>query len=61
LRAPASPLRLSKNAASVRRHPPANGEHTLEILHELGYADGDVAALEASGAVRCVRAKTATP
>ena len=61
LRAPASPLRLSKGAASVRRHPPANGEHTLEILHELGYTDEDVAALEASGAVRCVRAKSATP
>lgn len=61
LRAPASPLRLSKGAASVRRHPPANGEHTLEILRELGYMDGDVAALEASGAVRCLRATAAMP
>jgi formyl-CoA transferase/CoA:oxalate CoA-transferase len=54
LRAPASPLRLSDGPASVRRHPPANGEHTKEILCELGYSTNDIADLEASGAVRCM-------
>jgi crotonobetainyl-CoA:carnitine CoA-transferase CaiB-like acyl-CoA transferase len=56
LRAPASPLKLSQGPASVRRHPPAIGEHTAEILHELGYTPQDIAALEASGAVKSMRA-----
>lgn len=52
LRAPASPLRLSDGPASIRRHPPANGEHTEEILCELGYSTHDLADLESSGAVK---------
>jgi crotonobetainyl-CoA:carnitine CoA-transferase CaiB-like acyl-CoA transferase len=55
LRAPASPLKLSQGPSSVRRHPPATGEHTTEILHELGYAHQDIADLEASGAVKSMR------
>jgi formyl-CoA transferase/CoA:oxalate CoA-transferase len=55
LRAPASPLKLSDGPASIRRHPPAKGEHTLEILRELGYSASDVAGLEASGAVKCLK------
>jgi formyl-CoA transferase/CoA:oxalate CoA-transferase len=51
LRAPASPLRLSDGPSSVRRHPPEKGEHTQEILLELGYSADDIAALETSGAI----------
>jgi formyl-CoA transferase/CoA:oxalate CoA-transferase len=55
LRAPASPLKLSEAPASVRRHPPAKGEHTEEVLFELGYSKDDIASLEASGAVKLAR------
>ncbi len=55
LRAPASPLRLSEGAASIRRHPPENGEHTEEILLELGYSSDDIASLEANGAVKVIK------
>ena len=55
LKAAASPLKLSEGAASVRRHPPENGEHTEAILFELGYAKEDIASLEAAGAVKVVR------
>jgi crotonobetainyl-CoA:carnitine CoA-transferase CaiB-like acyl-CoA transferase len=54
LRAPASPLKLSQGPSSVRRHPPATGEHTTEILHELGYSRQEITDLGASGAVKSV-------
>ena len=52
LRAPACPMKLSDGPASIRRHPPANGEHTAEILLALGYTTDDIARLEAAGAVK---------
>lgn len=42
---------LSQTPASVRRPPPALGEHTDEVLAELGHTPAEVAALRASGAV----------
>jgi crotonobetainyl-CoA:carnitine CoA-transferase CaiB-like acyl-CoA transferase len=32
------PLEFSSGRAGIRRLPPASGEHTDEILQELGYA-----------------------
>lgn len=55
LRAPASPMKLSDGPTSTRRHPPANGEHTEEILLELGYSKSDITSLESAGAVKLMR------
>jgi crotonobetainyl-CoA:carnitine CoA-transferase CaiB-like acyl-CoA transferase len=51
VRAPGIPVRLSGTPASVRRHPPELGEHTDEVLQELGYAKEEIAALRRDGAV----------
>ncbi|MDQ5826655.1 MAG: CoA transferase [Chloroflexota bacterium] len=36
----ASPLKLSSTPAAIRRHPPLLGEHTGEVLEELGLKQG---------------------
>jgi formyl-CoA transferase len=45
------PLKLSETPGAVRRPPPALGEHTDEILRDLGYAAEGIARLRAEGAV----------
>ena len=39
-------VKLSKTPGGVRRRPPTLGEHTIEIMHELGYSDADISALK---------------
>src|SRR6266852_38550 len=51
VRAPGIPVRLSGTPPSVRRHPPLLGEHTDEVLAELGYSSQEIAALRRGGAI----------
>jgi crotonobetainyl-CoA:carnitine CoA-transferase CaiB-like acyl-CoA transferase len=45
------PLAFSDMDPAVRRHSPALGEHTEEVLAELGYSPGEAAALREQGVV----------
>ncbi len=52
LRMAGVPWRFSQTPGTIRRPAPRLGEHTGEVLAELGYGAERVAGLEASGAVR---------
>ena len=44
----ATPVHLSDTPLVYRRHPPRLGEHTDEVLTEIGLADAEIAALRAA-------------
>ena len=46
-----NPVRFSATMAGEGRHPPLHGEHTDEVLGELGLSAEEVAALRVAGAV----------
>jgi crotonobetainyl-CoA:carnitine CoA-transferase CaiB-like acyl-CoA transferase len=50
MREPRPAARFDRTPARIRRPAPALGEHTDELLAELGYAPEEIAALRASGA-----------
>ncbi|HXL46648.1 MAG TPA: CoA transferase, partial [Candidatus Binatia bacterium] len=45
------PATLSRTPGAIRRAAPTHGEHTDEILRELGYTAEEIAALRKDGAV----------
>jgi len=51
VRAPGIPVRMSDTPGSVRRYPPLLGEHTDEVLRDLGYSDAEIAKLRSDGAI----------
>jgi crotonobetainyl-CoA:carnitine CoA-transferase CaiB-like acyl-CoA transferase len=46
-----SPVNMSRTPPSLRRAAPLAGQDTVEILHEYGYSDEDIAALGKAGAL----------
>lgn len=51
VRAPGIPVRMTGTPPSVRRAPPLLGEHTDEVLADLGYSPDEVVALRRDGAI----------
>ena len=47
---PGCPIKLSGTPAAVQSMPPKWGEHTRDVLEEIGYGPDDIAALESQGA-----------
>jgi crotonobetainyl-CoA:carnitine CoA-transferase CaiB-like acyl-CoA transferase len=51
LRLVASPMKFSATPVQYRRPPPLLGEHTAEVLSELGLSTDDVDALRRASAI----------
>ena len=51
IKIPGIPFRFSKDPASIRRSPPIIGEHTIEILKELGKSETDISELSKNGVI----------
>ena len=45
------PVKLSATPGAIRRRPPALGEHTAEVLAEIGYDSGAIETLRERGAI----------
>jgi crotonobetainyl-CoA:carnitine CoA-transferase CaiB-like acyl-CoA transferase len=51
LRLVAAPVQFDDQLPAVRRAAPTQGEHTVEVLSELGYTDSEIKTLFADGAI----------
>ena len=46
------PIKLSETPGRFQRPAPTLGQHTAEILRDLGYTDADIHSLRTDGAVK---------
>ena len=46
------PVKFSKTPGGLRRHAERLGGSSIEVLHDLGYSDTQIAAFEKSGVTR---------
>ena len=51
LRLVAAPVQFDDQLPSVRRSAPSIGQHSVEVLSELGYSDDEIKALRADGVI----------
>ena len=51
VRAPGIPVRMDGTPPSVRMHPPLLGEHTDDVLAEIGFTEAEIAKLRRDGAI----------
>ena len=49
------PARFGRTPSSVRRPAPLAGQHTREVLAELGFTDAEITGLERDGVLRTRR------
>jgi formyl-CoA transferase len=47
-----APYTMQDVDTAADRHPPEIGEHTLEVLREIGLNDGQIDAMRARGVIR---------
>ena len=52
LRMPGFPVNFASTPASIRRHPPQLGEHSVEVLSEAGYSREQIDEMLAEGVTR---------
>ncbi len=58
---PLLPLTLDGQRPPLRRAPPSIGEHSDELLHELGYRNGEIEALREAGVIALQDAGSSRP